>query len=49
LGKPARATPSYFYFSNVTVPRLKEEEKISHKEAVAKTGKIWNELPQEEK
>lgn len=47
--KPTRAISAYIFFSNETVPKLKAEEGISHKEAMGKAGKIWNDLSEEAK
>ena len=36
--KPSRPSSAYIFFSNKMVPKLKEEEKISHREAMSKAG-----------
>jgi hypothetical protein len=47
--KPTRAISAYIFFSNKMVPKIKEEEKVSHKEAMSKAGQMWNELSEEKK
>ena len=40
--KPKKAIGAYFFFSNETVPKLKQEQGISHKDAMSAAGKLWN-------
>jgi hypothetical protein len=47
--KPKQAVGAYFFFSNEFVPKLKEKEEISHKDAVAKAGQEWNTMSAKEK
>ena len=47
--KPSRPTATYIFFSTATVPKLKADEGLSHKEAFAKAGRLWNELTEEQK
>ena len=47
--KPSKAISTYFFYSNNTIPKLKEVEKISHKEAMSKAGSDWHKLSEEEK
>ena len=47
--KPTRPISTYIYFSNAMVPKLKEEHKIAHKDAMAKAGELWGTLSEEEK
>lgn len=47
--KPTRAIGAYIFYSNETIPKLKASEGISHKEAMGKTGKMWNDLSEEAK
>lgn len=47
--KPTRAISSYIFFSNETIPKLKEEKKIAHKDAMGEAGKIWNKMSDDEK
>ena len=47
--KPTRPISAYIYFSNHTVPKLKADEGISHKDAMKRAGSIWGELTDEEK
>lgn len=49
VGKPTRALSAYIYFSNETVPKLKQEEGIAHKDAMGKAGQIWNTLTEDKK
>lgn len=47
--KPSRALSAYIYYSNATIPKLKEKEGLSHKDAMGKAGKLWNELSDKDK
>lgn len=47
--KPTRANSAYIFFSNEIIPKLKSEEGIAHKDAMAKAGKLWNELSEEKR
>ena len=47
--KPTKAIGTYIFYSNFAIPKLKEEEKISHKEAMSKAGTNWHKLSDEEK
>jgi structure-specific recognition protein 1 len=49
VGKPTRALSAYIYFSNETVPKLKQDEGIAHKDAMGKAGQIWNTLTDDKK
>lgn len=39
--KPTRAISAYIYFSNEMVPKIKQDEGISHKAAMGRAGEIW--------
>lgn len=47
--KPTKAVSAYLYYSNETIPKIKQDEGISHREAMGKAGKIWSDLTEEEK
>lgn len=47
--KPTRALSAYIFYSNVTIPKLKADEGLSHKDAMGKAGKLWNDLSEEAK
>jgi hypothetical protein len=47
--KPTRPISAYIYFSTETIPKLKADEGIAHKDAMAKAGKLWNELSEEDR
>ena len=47
--KPTRAISAYIYYSNETIPKLKKDEGIAHKDAMGKAGALWNELSEESK
>ena len=47
--KPTRALSSYIFYSSAIIPKLKQDEGISHKDAMAKAGMLWNKLSDEEK
>jgi hypothetical protein len=47
--KPTRPTPAFFFFAGEKTKDLKEKEKITHKEAQAKAGVLWNEMSEEAK
>ena len=47
--KPSKAIGTYFFYQNYIIPKLKEDEKISHKEAMSKAGTTWHKLSEEEK
>lgn len=36
--KPTRPIGAYIFYSNVNVPKIKEKEGLSHKEAMGKAG-----------
>jgi len=36
--KPTRPISSYIFFSNVTVPKVKKDEGVAHKDAMARAG-----------
>ena len=40
---------TYIYFNTATTKRLKEEEGLSHKEAFAKAGQLWQTATEEQK
>lgn len=40
---------AYIYYNTATCKRLKEEEGLSHKEAFAKAGQMWQTATEEEK
>ena len=40
---------AYIYYNTATTKRLKEEEGLSHKDAFAKAGKMWQTATEEEK
>ena len=48
-GKPTRALSAYIFYSNETIPKLKAEEGIAHKDAMGKAGQIWNTLSDDKK
>lgn len=47
--KPTRPSSAYLFFSLDTIPKLKKDEGIAHKDAMAKAGALWNELSEEKK
>ncbi len=47
--QPTRPMSTYLFFSNETIPKLKAEEGIAHKDAMSAAGKRWNALTEEEK
>ena len=47
--KPQRAISAYIYFSNDQVPKIKEKEGVSHKEAMSLAGAKWKEISDKEK
>ena len=49
IGKPTRALSAYIFYSNETIPKLKAEEGIAHKDAMGKAGQIWNTLTDDKK
>ena len=40
--KPTRALSAYIFYSQEMVRKLKEENGITHKEAMQKAGELWN-------
>ena len=47
--KPTRPSSAYIFFSNEMVPKIKADEGIPHRDAMAKAGKLWQELSEEKK
>jgi HMG (high mobility group) box len=47
--KPTRACSAYIYFSNETIPKLKAEQGVAHKDAMSKAGELWHTLTEEQK
>lgn len=47
--KPTRALSAYIIFSNETIPKLKAEKGIAHKDAMGEAGKIWATMTDAEK
>jgi len=49
FGKPTRTISAYIFYSNETIPKLKAEKGIAHKDAMSEAGKIWNTMTEEQK
>ncbi len=47
--KPARPSGAYIFFSGEMIPKIKADEGLSHRDAMGKAGKLWNELSEEKK
>jgi hypothetical protein len=47
--KPTRPIGAYIFFSNTIIPKLKEEQKVAHRDAMSKAGEMWNTMSEEEK
>ena len=47
--KPTRACSAYIYFSGEMIPKLKADEGVAHKDAMARAGKLWNELSEDKR
>ncbi len=47
--KPTRAIAAYIFYTTEMVPKIKADEGIAHKDAMAKAGKLWNDLSEEKK
>jgi hypothetical protein len=47
--KPLKAINAYLLYQNDIVPKLKSEEGLSHRDAMGKAGKLWQELSDKEK
>ena len=47
--KPTRGVSAYLFFNSETVERLKKEEGLSHREALAKSGQLWKELSEDDR
>lgn len=47
--KPSRPIGSYFWFNMETIPQIKKDEGLAHKDAMKKAGAMWSSLTDEEK
>ena len=47
--KPSRPSSAYIFYSQEMINKLKKEEGVAHKDAMAKAGELWNALTEEKK
>ncbi len=47
--KPTRAIAAYIFYTLDAIPKIKEEEGLSHPMAMKKAGELWNNLSEEAK
>lgn len=47
--KPPGITRAYIHYSNHIIPKLKEEEKLAHKDCMKRAGELWGTLSEKDK
>ena len=47
--KPPRVLSSYIFFTTELIPKVKKEEAVPHREAMARAGEEWQKMSDKEK
>ena len=47
--KPKRPLSAYLFYSTENVNKIKEKEKVTHLQAMAKVGEAWNKMNEKQK
>ena len=47
--QPSRALNAYMFFSNEMIPKIKVDEGLSHKDAMSRSGQMWQQMSDDDK